>query len=58
MWLNSTQCIEPWVNSKNRVECLCRDNNIRAIYPKLNLSKPRKGHKKFPYLLGKKRDKF
>jgi putative transposase len=40
--------------SKNRVERICRENNIKAIYPKPNLSKPRKGHKKFPYLLGKK----
>jgi putative transposase len=41
--------------SKSRVERICRDNNIRAIYPKPNLSKPRERHKKFPYLLGKEK---
>ena len=30
---------------------LMRKMGIRAIYPKPNLSKPRKGHKKYPYLL-------
>ena len=36
---------------KKLVKRLMQEMNVYAVYPKPNLSKPRKGHKKFPYLL-------
>ena len=36
---------------KKRVRRLMQDIGIYAVYPKPNLSRPRKDHKKFPYLL-------
>ncbi len=38
------------VNHK-KVQRLMREMNIKAVYPKINLSKPNKTHKKYPYLL-------
>ncbi len=38
------------VNHK-KVQRLMREMNIKAVYPKINLSKPNKAHKKYPYLL-------
>lgn len=37
--------------NRKRVRSIMQDLNIRAIYPKLNLSVPNKQHKKYPYLL-------
>ena len=37
--------------TSKRVRWIMHQFGLRAIYPKLNLSKPRKGHKKYPYLL-------
>ncbi len=38
------------VNHK-KVQRLMKEMNIKAVYPKINLSKPNKAHKKYPYLL-------
>jgi putative transposase len=37
--------------NRKRIERLYRLMNIKVQYPKKNLSKPNKGHKKYPYLL-------
>jgi putative transposase len=37
--------------TSKRVRRIMHQFGLRAIYPKLNLSSPRKGHKKYPYLL-------
>jgi len=37
--------------NRKRVRRIMHNLNIRAIYPKLNLSIPNKQHKKYPYLL-------
>jgi putative transposase len=40
---------------RHLTRCYMREMGIFAVYPKPNLSKPCKGHNKFPYLLRKKR---
>ncbi len=40
--------------TRKRVRRIMRRFGLRAIYPKLNLSKARKEHKKYPYLLRNK----
>ncbi len=37
--------------NRKRIQRLMREMAIEAIYPKPNLSKPKKEHKKYPYLL-------
>lgn len=46
-WLNK----EGYEISRKRVQRLMRLMGLEAIYPKPNLSKNEKGHKKYPYLL-------
>jgi len=41
-----------------RVRRIMHQFGLRAIYPKMNLSKPRKGHKKYPYLLRGKQIRY
>ena len=43
---------------KKLIRTLMRQMNIYAIYPKPNLSKPNKQHRKFPYLLKNKSIEF
>ena len=40
--------------TSKRVRRIMHQFGLRAIYPTLNLSRPRKGHKKYPYLLREK----
>jgi len=47
-WLRDTKGYQ--VNKK-RIERLFKDLGLKAIFPKRNLSKPDKGHRKYPYLL-------
>lgn len=44
--------------TRTQVRRLMKKAGLRAIYPKKNLSKPRKEHKKYPYLLKNKRISF
>ncbi|MBN1182296.1 MAG: IS3 family transposase [Bacteroidales bacterium] len=44
--------------TRKQVRRLMKKAGLRAIYPKKNLSKPRKEHKKYPYLLKNKRISF
>jgi putative transposase len=46
--------IEGLPTTRYAVRILMEEMNIRCIYPKPNLSKPAKGHVKFPYLLKNK----
>ena len=41
--------------TEKKTRRIMRKFGLRAIYPKRNLSKPRKDHKKYPYLLKNKR---
>jgi len=46
-WLRA----EGWRVNRKRVQRLMRQLGLQAIYPKPNLSRPRKDHPKYPYLL-------
>lgn len=40
--------------TRKQVRRIMKKMGLKAIYPKMNLSKPRKGHKTYPYLLRNK----
>lgn len=44
--------------TRKQVRRLMKKAGLRALYPKMNLSKPRKEHKKYPYLLKNKSISF
>lgn len=52
------KALEKYNMTKKIVRRIMRKMGLRAIYPGMNLSKPRKEHKKYPYLLRDKKILF